>query len=102
MFEFLGIMTLALRLGANRGGMPALVIGGAFVTIGLGLQIRAIAQPTRSRIEGEQAFRAGRALSGGRARDCYARRLRGVEAEGAARQFGLLIHPQRRGLVPAR
>ena len=46
--EFLGIVALAFRFGADRGGTPALVIGGVLVTIGLGLQIRAIVLASRS------------------------------------------------------
>ena len=51
--EFPGIVILAFRFGADRGGMPALVLGGLLVAAGLGLQIRAVARASRARLESD-------------------------------------------------
>ena len=45
--EFIGIVALATRLGADRGGTPLLIIGGALFLAGLGWQIRALARAQR-------------------------------------------------------
>lgn len=51
--EFVGIIMLAFRFGADRGGMPALVLGGILVASGLGLQIRAVARASRARVQSD-------------------------------------------------
>ena len=48
--EFLGIIMLAFRFGADRGGMPTLLLGAILIAIGLGLQIRAVARASRARV----------------------------------------------------
>ena len=40
--EFIGILALATRFGADRGGVALLVVGAALVLAGLGWQIRAL------------------------------------------------------------
>lgn len=40
--EFIGIISIAVRFGANRGGSPLLVLGAVLVLVGLGWQIRAL------------------------------------------------------------
>jgi hypothetical protein len=42
--EFAGIIALATRFGADRGGTPLLLLGVALVLLGLGLQVKALLQ----------------------------------------------------------
>ena len=51
--EFVGIISLAVRFGANRGGTALLILGGAVLAVGVGIQVRAIVQARRSPLDAD-------------------------------------------------